>query len=121
MPSTPRPGNRVRGSTTGRPLMAALDLFGRRWTLRILWELRDQPLGFRTLQQRCDGMSSSVLRQRLVELSEARLVERDLNDGYGLTALGEEVIDALSGLHSWSERWAAEFDASTTDPPEQTE
>jgi DNA-binding HxlR family transcriptional regulator len=38
---TPRPGEPVRGSATGRPLIAALDLFGRRWSLRIIWELRD--------------------------------------------------------------------------------
>ena len=35
---------RVRGSTTGRPIMVLLDLLGRRWTLRILWELREQTL-----------------------------------------------------------------------------
>ena len=29
----------VRGSRTGRRIMALLDLLGRRWTLRILWEL----------------------------------------------------------------------------------
>jgi DNA-binding HxlR family transcriptional regulator len=97
--------------------MAALDLFGRRWTLRILWELRERPVGFRTLQQRCDGMSSSVLRQRLLDLSEARLVERGPapDDGYGLTALGEEVLDILGGLHSWSEGWATELGMGTTD------
>ena len=41
----PRPGVPVRGSATGRPLMAAMDLLGRRWALRILWELRDGPRG----------------------------------------------------------------------------
>jgi DNA-binding HxlR family transcriptional regulator len=90
--------------------MAALDLFGRRWTLRILWELRGGSLGFRPLQQRCDGMSSSVLRQRLIELQEALLVERAAPDGYRLTALGDGACDELSGLHTWSERWAAELD-----------
>jgi DNA-binding HxlR family transcriptional regulator len=107
MTSTPRPGQPVRGSTTGRPLMAALDLFGRRWTLRILWELRGGPLGFRPLQQRCDGMSSSVLRQRLIELQEALLVENAAPDGYRLTALGDGACEELGGLHTWSERWAA--------------
>ena len=34
----------VRGSRSGRPIMALLDLLGRRWTLRILWELREQAL-----------------------------------------------------------------------------
>ena len=90
--------------------MAALDLFGRRWTLRILWELRGGSLGFRPLQQRCDGMSSSVLQQRLIELQEARLVERAAPDGYRLTALGNGACDGLSGLSVWSERWAAELD-----------
>ena len=47
MPDQPRPGVPVRGSTTGRPLMAALDLLGQRWTLRVIWELRADALGFR--------------------------------------------------------------------------
>ena len=67
---TPTPGRPTRGSTTGRPLMAALDLFGRRWALRVLWELRDGPVGARALLARCEGLSSSVLYQRLRELSD---------------------------------------------------
>ncbi|MFG2396019.1 winged helix-turn-helix transcriptional regulator [Streptomyces lydicus] len=77
--------------------MAALDLLGRRWTLRILWELRDGTLGFRPLQQRCYGMSSSVLHQRLTELRESRLVERDAGDGYRLTPLGEGGLRRTAG------------------------
>ncbi|GAA2142146.1 winged helix-turn-helix transcriptional regulator [Actinomadura napierensis] len=90
--------------------MAALDLFGRRWTLRIVWELHEGPLGFRPLQQRCDAMSSSVLRQRLVELAEAGLV-RQADDGrYELTPLGADAREALGPLSRWSERWAAELE-----------
>ncbi|WP_268248385.1 winged helix-turn-helix transcriptional regulator [Streptomyces melanogenes] len=118
MTAAPAPRRPVRGSATGRPLMAALDLFGRRWTLRILWELRDQALGFRPLQQRCDGMSSSVLHQRLTELQETRLIERDLDGGYRLTALGRDASHELRGLHRWSERWAAELDRTPPDGPE---
>ena len=41
----------VRGSRTGRPIMALLDLLGRRWTLRIIWELReDRALTSRALR-----------------------------------------------------------------------
>src|SRR6516165_4889711 len=73
-----RPGRPVRGSTTGRLLMAALDLLGRRWSLRMLWELRHGPLGARPLRERCDGMSPSVLYERLGELTSAGLiVQRD--------------------------------------------
>ncbi len=103
--STPRPGRRVRGSTTGRPVMAALDLFGRRWTMRIMWELSHQPLGFRALQARCDGMSSSVLRDRLRELTAAALVERGEDESYALTALGADLSTALAPLSRWAERW----------------
>ncbi|GAA2583823.1 winged helix-turn-helix transcriptional regulator [Actinomadura fulvescens] len=87
--------------------MAALDLFGRRWTLRIVWELHEGPQGFRPLRQRCDNMSSSVLRQRLVELTDAGLVAQTAEGQYALTALGQEAHDALRPLARWSERWAS--------------
>ena len=60
----PRPGRPVRGSPSGRPIMALLDLLGRRWALRMLWELREGGLSFRALQERCDGVSPSVLNTR---------------------------------------------------------
>src|SRR3977135_4139882 len=65
----------VRGSTSGRPIMALLDLLGRRWSLRILWELRDQPLTSRALRTACDDASPTVLQARLSDLREANLVE----------------------------------------------
>ena len=104
--ATPRPGESVRGSTTGRPLMAALDLLGRRWALRILWELRSGPLGARELRVRCDEMSSSVLYQRLAELTEAGLVERDDADRYLLSPLGLQLGAAIEPLDEWARRWA---------------
>ena len=48
----------VRGSSSGRPIMALLDLLGRRWTLRIVWELReDRALTSRALRSACDEAS----------------------------------------------------------------
>ena len=102
----PRPGRPVRGSATGRPIMAALDLLGRRWTLRLLWELRDGPHGPRAVLARCDGLSSSVLYRRLRDLEEAGLVTREPEGSYTLTQLGAELRDAIAPLGSWSERWA---------------
>ena len=84
--------------------MAALDLLGRRWALRILWELRDGPVGFRDLQARCDGMSSSVLRTRLVELIEGGLIEQ--GEAYVLTPLGRDLGAAIRPLSAWAEKWA---------------
>lgn len=104
---TPRPGSPVRGSRTGRPIMALFDLLGRRWTLRVLWELRDGAMTFRALQARCEGMSSSVLNQRLHELREADVVSLEEGSGYSLTGEGKALLDALSPLHAWAARWEA--------------
>ena len=106
-----RPGSPVRGSRTGRPLMAAMDLLGRRWALRILWELRDGPLGARALQGRCDAMSSSVMYDRLRELTAADLVEQDEQDAYRLTATGRSLGAALAPLDRWAQSWAASLEA----------
>ena len=85
--------------------MVLLDLLGRRWTLRVIWELRDEPLLFRALQERCDGMSSSVLNQRLRELREAGIVASG-ESGYALTKEGRELLDAFAPLNAWAQRWA---------------
>ncbi len=106
MPSAPRPGDPVRGSRTGRPIMALLDLLGRRWTLRILWELWQAPgPTFRQLQARCDGVSSSVLTTRLAELDQAGIVARG-PEGYVLTGCGRELVLDLAPLEAWAARWA---------------
>jgi DNA-binding HxlR family transcriptional regulator len=84
--------------------MALLDLLGRRWTLRIVWELRRGVASFRALQARCDGMSPSVLNQRLAELRTAGIVERE--DGYRLTRDGRKLLAALAPLDDWARRWA---------------
>ena len=104
---TPKPGRPVRGSTTGRPVMAALDLLGRRWSLRVLWELRAGPLGARALLDRCEGLSSSVLYDRLRDLSGSGLVEKDDHGAYRLTDLGSDLGLALAPLDQWAQRWAS--------------
>ena len=104
-----RPGRPVRGSTTGRPVMALLDLLGQRWVLRILWELRDGPLTFRALRDRCDEVSPTTLNARLKDLREAALVELT-DDGYARTALGEELGEQMRDLTVWAARWAEALD-----------
>src|SRR5690242_7044249 len=107
--TTPLPGKPVRGSTTGRPIMAAMDLLGRRWSLRLIWELRDGPVGARALLARCPGLSSSVLYQRLGELGASGLTAAT-GEGYELTPLGRGLGAALGPLDEWARAWAAELD-----------
>jgi DNA-binding HxlR family transcriptional regulator len=98
-----KPG--VRGSRSGRPIMALLDLLGRRWTLRVLWELREKSLTSRALRAACDEASPTVLHARLSELRKAGFIALGEAGGYGLTPLGRELCDTFMPLHRFAERW----------------
>jgi DNA-binding HxlR family transcriptional regulator len=94
----------VRGSRSGRPIMVLLDLLGRRWTLRILWELREGTLTSRELREACDDASPTVLQARLSDLRQAGFVEL-APDGYRLTESGKELHGTFLPLHRFAERW----------------
>ncbi len=85
--------------------MQLLELLGRRWAMRILWELRESPLTFRALQAACGDISPSVCNRRLRELADARLVEL-VASGYALTVLGGDLIASFDPLSAWTVRWA---------------
>jgi DNA-binding HxlR family transcriptional regulator len=95
--------------------MALLDLLGRRWTLRILWELREKPLTFRALQSACGNLSPSVLNARLRELREAGILELREPDGYAPTAIAEGLGEILIPLDNWAKRWARTSSRSAAD------
>ena len=96
----------ARGSTSGRPIMALLDLLGRRWTLRIVWEMRDQALTSRALRVACDDASPTVIQARLAELRAAGFVEKRDAGGYRLTSLGEELLGTFMPLHHFADKWS---------------
>lgn len=80
----------------------ALDLAGRRWALRVVWELRVGPLNFRALQGACGNVSPSVLQRRLHELRRAGIIEKIPRLGYRLSASGERLFQVLAQLDKWS-------------------
>ena len=85
------------------PIADLFDLLGRRWALRVLWELRDESVPYRRLRERCDEVSSSVLATRLRELGAAGVIEQT-DAGYALTTSGRELLDHLRPLNEWSKR-----------------
>ncbi|MFF0487596.1 winged helix-turn-helix transcriptional regulator [Nocardia sp. NPDC004068] len=89
--------------------MALLDLAGRRWMLRVIWELdrSEEPLTFRALRAACGDVSSSVLTRRLRELGEVGLVRHD--GGYALTPIGRRLVAAMRPLTAWAEDWDREL------------
>lgn len=105
--SIPLPGTPVRGSRTGAPIMALLDLLGRRWALGIVWVLAEQePLSFTALQRSCDTISPGVLNTRLDELVLAKLIDSSHRE-YRLTEEGRQLFDMLRPLGHWARTsWA---------------
>jgi DNA-binding HxlR family transcriptional regulator len=85
-----------------KPIERALELLGRRWALRLVWELRRSTLTFSELRQRT-GISPSVLSARLAELVDAGVLERDGGRRYRLSGRGRELARLLYELNRWAE------------------
>jgi DNA-binding HxlR family transcriptional regulator len=88
---------------TERAVEGVLDLLGRRWALRLVWELRRSTLSFSDLRERT-GISPSVLSARLGELSAAGVLERAVGRRYQLSGPGRELARILYELNRWAER-----------------
>ncbi len=80
------------------PELLLFDALGRRWALRILWELRGGALAFNEIRRRCGLMSTSVLSRRLGELHDLGLAAHDDFGSWELSATGRSVVDALAAL-----------------------
>jgi len=89
--------------------MRAFDLLGKRWTGVVLGTLSGGPTGFRALARTVEGISDSVLSDRLSELSNAGLVTRTVTEGpplsvtYALTDAGRALLPALEQISRWAE------------------
>jgi len=92
----------LRRAPTSAPMGQALDLSGRRWALRVVWELRVGPLNFRALQAACGDISPSVLQRRLHELRGQQIIEKIPRLGFRLSTSGEKLFQVLAQLDKWS-------------------
>jgi DNA-binding HxlR family transcriptional regulator len=91
-------------------LMRAFDLLGRRWTGVVLGTLSGGPAGFRVLSRAVEGISDSVLSDRLSELCNVGLATRTVDEGppisvaYELTDAGRALLPALEQIGRWAEQ-----------------
>ena len=85
-----------------RPVEGAFELLGRRWALRLVWELRRTAMSFSELRRRT-GISPSVLSGRLRELDRAGVIDRDPGSRYRLSGRGRELARILYDLNRWAE------------------
>ena len=96
---------KIPNSISGTPLLVLFDLLGKRWTMRILWEMRFGAIHFRALQDKGGGISPTMLNRRLKELQEHKLVALS-EDGYYFTELGQSLFEVMLPLADWAQHWA---------------
>jgi DNA-binding HxlR family transcriptional regulator len=91
----------------------AIELIGKRWTGAIVCALTERPMRYGELRKTVPGLSDRLLSQRLRELEEQGLVEREVEAAtpvrvtYSLTAVGEDLGPSIRELKAWAKRWKA--------------
>ena len=89
----------------------AIELIGKRWTGAIVCALTERPMRYGELRKAVPGLSDRLLSQRLRELEEEGLVQREVEAAtpvrvtYSLTAVGEELGPSIRELKAWARRW----------------
>ncbi|MEH6610102.1 MAG: helix-turn-helix domain-containing protein [Halioglobus sp.] len=82
-----------------------IDLLSQKWMMRIIWELRNDPMTFRELQKACGKLSPTVLNIRLKVLREAEIAQKHKDHGYTLTHMGQELLEVYKPLNEWAIDW----------------
>jgi DNA-binding HxlR family transcriptional regulator len=94
--------------TCDAALTRAFAFLGKRWNGVLLGALVQGPAGFAELKRAVQGISDSVLSERLSELTGAGLLQRDVELGpplavtYRVTEAGRALVPALDALTSWA-------------------
>ena len=95
------------------PTTRAIDLVAHKWTMHILFTLRQagQPVRFRRLQQMTGPITQKELTKRLRELERSGLVHRQVyaevppRVEYRLTELGGTLMPALEAFSAWAQQY----------------
>jgi DNA-binding HxlR family transcriptional regulator len=107
---TPQTGVQMEHSAPvcDRALVYAFGFLGKRWNGVILGSLMEGAASFSELRRAVEGISDSVLSERLTELTVAGLLSRTVDEGpplavtYALTDSGNALLPALRELTSWA-------------------
>jgi len=95
----------MTSTSSQRPIVQLIDILGKKWVLRILWELKESSCTFRELQSRCGDLSPTIINTRIKDLCAAQLVNKSPESGYALTQLGYELIELFYPINDFANRW----------------
>src|SRR2546421_7185901 len=92
----------------------AFEFLGKRWNGVLLGTLRNGPAGFRELARAIDGISDSVLSDRLSDLAAAGLITPTVDEGpplavsYAPTHRRQALLPAPQQITLWAEEHPVE-------------
>jgi DNA-binding HxlR family transcriptional regulator len=91
----------------------ASELIGRRWNGAIIFVLLQQTCRFATLRDSIPDITDRMLSERLQELEEEGLVERQVVPAtpvrveYSLTRKGKSLTEAMDAIANWAEKYVS--------------
>ena len=100
----------MTNTSNPRPIVQLIDLLGKKWVLRILWELNENPCSFRGLQSRCGDLSPTIINTRIKDLCAAQLISKSPGVGYMLTQQGDELVKLFYPINDFANRWSESID-----------
>ncbi|MCH8989219.1 MAG: helix-turn-helix transcriptional regulator [Chloroflexi bacterium] len=92
----------------------AMQVLGKKWTCLILRCLLAEPKRFTEISGYIDGLSDRLLSQRLQELEEEGIVQRQVFARrpvlveYSLTPKGQAFRKVAEAIQDWANDWATE-------------
>lgn len=113
---------RMRTKTYNCPVEAAIDVFGGKWKVLILWWLQQRTWRFAELRRQIPGITEKMLAQQLRELEEDGIVARRVYPTvppkveYSLTKYGKSLKRALKAICDWGDNHMARIGAVATIP-----
>jgi DNA-binding HxlR family transcriptional regulator len=88
--------------------MSIFYVLGKKGTIEILFKIKEGINTFTALKNTLDmegcGVSTRTLAERLSELEEESLIQKDGNRYY-LTKKGQEAIEIIENIMKWEAKW----------------
>lgn len=103
------------------PVALASEVLAQRWTLLVVRELLAGSRRFNDIRRGVPRLSGTLLKQRLLTLEHAGVVERQPSAGnrgsdYCLTEAGLALKPVVMSFGEWGQRWARDIGPEDLDP-----
>jgi DNA-binding HxlR family transcriptional regulator len=103
------------------PVALSSEVLAERWTLLVVRELLAGARRFNEIRRGVPRLSPTLLKDRLLTLQRAGIVERAGASGargsdYRLTTAGEELRGVIVAIGQWGQRWARDIRPADLDP-----